>query len=123
MKQILRSILKHCQIESPEILHRIKTYFDFTEWIASDHFEELQTKRNNVVFERSISFLFPDLAKQWHPTKNGPLLPEHFTPGSHKVVWWQNHLGQEWKAEICYRVNNERNRIDPDQLTLFGGHE
>jgi len=61
--------------------------------------------------------------KLWHTTKNEPLLPEHFTPGSHKKVWWQNHIGQEWQEEICNRVSKVRNRISPDQLTLFENQE
>lgn len=32
---------------------------------------------------------FPDVAKQWHPTKNGDLKPEHFSHGSNKKVWWR----------------------------------
>ena len=120
IKKTLRFILKNRQIESSEVLDRINKYLKSKDWIASDHFHKLQTERNNLVFENSISFLFPDLAKQWHPTKNEPLLPEHFTPGSHKKVWWQ-HLGHEWQAEICYRVAKERKRIVPNhiQLNLF----
>ena len=119
IKKILRSILKNRKIESSEVLDRIHKYLKCKDWIASDNFNKLQTERNSVVFEKSISFLFPDLAKEWHPTKNEPLLPEHFTPGSHKKVWWQNHLGYEWQAPICYRVQKERNLIDPNQLKLF----
>jgi len=71
----------------------------------------------------SLAELNPELAKQWHPTKNEPLLPEHFTLGSHKKVWWQNHLGHEWQAQISYRVRIVRNRIIPDQLTIFEDQE
>jgi len=31
---------------------------------------------------------FPDVAKQWHPTKNGSKKPEDYRPGSHIKVWW-----------------------------------
>ena len=123
MKKILRSILKHCKIESPEMKNRINEYLNRTDWIASDYFDKLYAERNSVVFENSISYLFPELVKQWHPTKNKTLLPEHFTPGSHRKVWWQNHLGHEWQSEICYRVSKVRNRIDPNQLSLFKTEE
>jgi very-short-patch-repair endonuclease len=119
IKELLRSILQHRQIESTEVLDRINMYLKCTDWIASDHFDKLQTEGNNVVFERSISFLYPDLARQWHPTKNEPLLPEHFTPGSHRKVWWQDNSGHEWQAIINVRVRQAQNRFDPDQLTLF----
>lgn len=30
----------------------------------------------------------PQLAEQWHPTKNGHLTPQMITHGSRKSVWW-----------------------------------
>jgi hypothetical protein len=38
----------------------------------------------------------PELAKEWHPTKNGDLTPEKVTPGSSKKVWWVCKKGHEW---------------------------
>ena len=31
----------------------------------------------------------PDLAKEWHPTKNGDLTPENVFSKSGKKVWWK----------------------------------
>ncbi len=47
----------------------------------------------------------PQLAKEWHPTKNDSLTPRDITPFSNKKVWWlcsknQNH---EWDAIINNR--------------------
>ena len=53
----------------------------------------------------NLQVVKPNLAKQWHPTKNGRLRPKDFTPGSGKPVWWQCSKGHEWKAVI-----NDRNR-------------
>ena len=47
----------------------------------------------------------PELAKEWHPTKNGDLTAEKITCGSNKKAWWQCRKGHEWKALI-----NSRNR-------------
>ena len=52
----------------------------------------------------SLAVKYPELAKQWHPTKNGELSPESFTPGSHEKVWWICEKGHEWKAEIKSRA-------------------
>lgn len=123
IKRILRSILKHCQVESPEVLERINGYWECKDWVASDHFNKIRTESNNVILEKSFGFLFPDLARQWHPTKNKPLLPEHFTPWSRKKVWWQSHFGREWQAKIGDRVKTARERLDPDQFTLFEHQE
>ena len=44
----------------------------------------------------------PDLADEWHPTKND-IKPEEVTKGSHKKVWWQCKYGHEWEATINSR--------------------
>ncbi len=46
----------------------------------------------------------PELAGQWHPTKNGALGPEDVSAGSNKKVWWQCAHGHEWEAVISSRV-------------------
>lgn len=48
--------------------------------------------------------LFPELAAQWHPAKNGKADPNQFLPGSHKAVWWRCSQGHEWRAMIKSRV-------------------
>ena len=48
----------------------------------------------------------PKLALQWHPTKNGDLLPSMFLPQSSKKVWWLcPHCGHEWRAAVYSRHN------------------
>lgn len=48
---------------------------------------------------------YPDLAAQWHPTKNGDLLPTAVTRSSGKKVWWVDDLGHEWETAISGRAN------------------
>lgn len=47
----------------------------------------------------------PDLASEWHPTKNGELLPSTISAGSHKKVWWLGKCGHEWQAQVKSRSN------------------
>lgn len=47
----------------------------------------------------------PELASEWHPTKNADLRSDMVTKGSHKKVWWQCKLGHEWTAVINNRSN------------------
>lgn len=42
-----------------------------------------------VSVTNSLATLRPDLAAQWHPTKNGSATPATVTAQSHKEVWWQ----------------------------------
>lgn len=51
-----------------------------------------------------LTTLSPEKIKEWHPTKNGGLLPEHVVCGSDRIVWWQCELGHEWRAAIANRV-------------------
>ena len=54
---------------------------------------------NNVLVMR------PDLVKQWHPTKNGKLLPVDVIYGSNWHIWWQcSKAGDHvWKATVAER--------------------
>jgi hypothetical protein len=56
-----------------------------------------------VCDDNCLATLNPDLAKQWHPTKNGSLTPRDVTRGSHKKVWWICDKGHEWQAEVKSR--------------------
>lgn len=48
--------------------------------------------------------LYPELCKEWHPTKNGDLRPENFLPTSYTKVWWICEKGHEWEARIDVRA-------------------
>ena len=61
-----------------------------------------------VVKSNSLSTLEPELAKQWHPTKNGKLTPSDVTIGSGKKVWWKcpEADDHEWIISISNRLYN-----------------
>ncbi len=48
--------------------------------------------------------LFPDLAAEWHPTRNRGIKPYEFPPYSGVLVWWQDGEGHEWQERIRHRV-------------------
>lgn len=51
----------------------------------------------------------PELASEWHPSKNGTLTPYDVSAKSHKKVWWKCINGHEWPAPIFHRNNPNRN--------------
>jgi len=53
--------------------------------------------------EYNLKVLYPQLAKEWHPTKNGRLTPETVAPHTAKKVWWRCENGHEWQASINSR--------------------
>lgn len=47
----------------------------------------------------SLAETMPDLAKEWHPTKNGTLSPNDISAGHFKPVWWRClRCSHEWEA-------------------------
>ena len=61
----------------------------------------------------SLKDVRPDLAAEWHPTKNGDLTPEMVSVKSTTKVWWLlpyddentgKHFDFEWDASIYQRV-------------------
>ena len=53
--------------------------------------------------EKSLAYHSPELAKEWHPTKNGALTAADITFGSKQIVWWKCALGHEWQATVNQR--------------------
>lgn len=43
---------------------------------------------HSISIEHSLAFQYPEIAAQWHPTKNGSLTPSQVFPCSDKLVWW-----------------------------------
>lgn len=56
-----------------------------------------------VCDDNSLQALRPDLATQWHPSKNGEMSANDVTKGSNKKVWWLFEKGHEWKAKVSDR--------------------
>jgi hypothetical protein len=76
----------------------------------SHEWEALITDRennNSCPFCSSLKLLNPELAKEWHPIKNGELTPYDVASGSTKKVWWKCDKAEdhEWEARIYKRSN------------------
>lgn len=51
-----------------------------------------------------LATLIPELASQWHPLKNGDVLPTSVSRSSGKKAWWIDSLGHEWETKISDRA-------------------
>ena len=58
-----------------------------------------------IVGVNDLKTLRPDLALEWHPSKNGALKPENVKEFSAKRVWWICRKGHEWEAAISNRTS------------------
>ena len=59
--------------------------------------------RYAIIGETDLATQNPELAKEWHPTRNGKLTPQDVLPGSGTKVWWYCEHGHEWQAKIGNR--------------------
>lgn len=55
--------------------------------------------------ENDLATTHPDLARQWHPEKNGTLTPHDLVAGAHKKVWWICGKGHAWQALVSSRTS------------------
>ena len=70
--------------------------------------KQSNSQRSNRIKERgSLAQNNPDLAKEWHPEKNGELTPEDVLTGSNTKVWWLGKCGHEWKAVVSSRTQQK----------------
>ena len=113
--------------EDYPVEHLRGKHFDF-EWKATVNRRDFQNQGCPFLSGRSVWKGFndlttanPELAKEWHPTKNGDLTPEDVTVGSYKKVWWYlpydvpedypvkhlrgKHFDFEWQAVVKNRYN------------------
>lgn len=57
--------------------------------------------------EHSLAMVAPNIAKDWHPTKNAPLTPNNFTHQSGYIAWWYCENGHAWDQSIHARVGRD----------------
>ena len=110
-----------------EVLRWIDHKYDNTQSLTPKIKEKIQDYLNKTTFQNNKEYLknrktlpgkytlgnfeekSPDLAKEWHPTKNGNFQPEHFSLKSGKLVWWQcsKNPDHEWQTKIYSRANGQ----------------
>lgn len=78
---------------------------------------------------------YPDIAAEWHPTKNGTLHPSDIMPGSGKKVWWLGKCGHEWQSTpnkrckdnsqcpICYKERRSPSVVCVETGQIFKNGE
>lgn len=55
-----------------------------------------------------LSTSHPDLAAQWHTTRNGLLSADDVRAGTSSKVWWRCSKGHEWDDTPNHRTHVER---------------
>lgn len=67
-----------------------------------------ECKAEKLAQEDSLAAQFPSLAKLWHPTRNAPLKPTDFVPGSAQEIIWRcpKSATHNWPAPIYSMVRS-----------------
>jgi superfamily II DNA or RNA helicase len=58
-----------------------------------------------VTAKNCLAVTHPELAKEFHPTKNASLTPYDIVAGSEKKIWWLSLCGHAWHTEIRKRTS------------------
>ena len=71
--------------------------------VARDRPEILRYKTD--LKTKSLKYLYPEIAREWHSSKNRNQLPEHFQPGAGHKAWWEcSDCGNVYEAAIGKRT-------------------
>ncbi|MCC6159837.1 MAG: zinc-ribbon domain-containing protein [Deltaproteobacteria bacterium] len=80
-----------------------------------------------ATLEVNLARKFPEIAAQWHPTKNADLTPDRVTPTSGKTVWWQCECGHDWERTVIRRTLDNAacpycQQLDREERSLLSRH-
>ena len=98
-KETMNEIIKLSNVEG----NKVTEYLEKSEFVAEETYLTYVEYFPSPFPENSLAEVNPELAKEWHPTKNNPLTPYNFTQSAKPKVWWQCDEGHEWKANIYSR--------------------
>ena len=70
-----------------------------------------------------LATINPDIAAEWHPVKNGNLLPSDVSPGSSKKVWWLCNKGHEWQTQVKARCRGTKCPVCQGKIIIPGEND
>ncbi len=73
--------------------------------------------------ENDLASVLPEVAKQWHPYKNGCLRPYDVVVSTHKKVWWICEKGHEWQATVASRTSGAGCPVCAGKLIIAGEND
>ena len=74
-------------------------------WLASP--KSRTSKNNTCPICKTLGYRFPEIARQWHPVKNGTISPFDISFSTHTKYWWKCSKGSDhiWKASPNTRTS------------------
>lgn len=65
--------------------------------------------RKVIAGQNDLASIFPNIALQWHTTRNGNRSPENVTAFSNHRVWWRCDQGHEYQCTVAHRTQGGAN--------------
>lgn len=82
--------------------------------------KKVSLARQLVKTGQSLSELYPQIATEWHPTKNFDVIPQGLSTGSERVVWWKCQHGHEYQMSVYARTKAKQCPICSNKRVLSG---
>ena len=57
-----------------------------------------------ITGETDLQTTHPEIAAQWHPSRNGSMTPQSVSSFSNRKAWWICDKGHEYQSVICFRT-------------------
>ena len=92
-------ILLNNVFPTPVLVPTLKTDVD----VARDRLAILETYYGEID-GHNLETVYPEIAKEWHPEKNGRLKPNMFSPACCDKVWWLCPNGHSYQAAVSERT-------------------
>lgn len=102
--------------------HKIATFYPDTSWEnhtkkasktyfnSSQALFKLNMGRKQATPDYNLLVLYPNIAREFHPTKNHNVDPVRLTPSSFQKLWWKcEYCSKEWQARCADRTRNKGN--------------
>lgn len=102
IQQVLKVVIQKCSLQEMEI-EKVRSYLELKSFAADDRYKELLGLYPFPHKGQSLADSDPQIASQWHPTKNGNLTPFDVGSWSNKTAWWICSKGHEWEERIHNR--------------------
>lgn len=103
-KTHVNQIFKHLSKYTSTNKVALTKYLKCEDWKNDELFREIISFLPGPEKDKSLAILKPQIASEWHPTKNTPLFPSMFHPNSGKKVWWHCKEHHAWEASIDQRT-------------------
>jgi glutaredoxin len=103
--ELLNSIIRIAGSNaSSEVYKKAHDYMALDDFANDELFRKYVECFPDPLPRNSLQETHPALVQEWHPTRNSPLNPKNFTPGSNAKVWWICPLRHEYETQIISRT-------------------